>query len=198
MCCSCSKVLLPSLRGSAPASLQSWPRPWSETGCRPINSKANLPKTFCRLFDPSRSSVGNDGTQKRKHHVESCGGVLRHQHIALFQPLEIRWTMDDPGSSLIQPGASRLLGPRSRNIWRPWACSSPPAMTSPNVTCWKCRSFLFGSIWSALAKRETTDDSAQMQRLQEAVRGKVPPEHQAEFESLLEEARLVNRRARCL
>ena len=52
---------------------------------------------------------------------------------------------------------------------------------------------LVGSIWSALAKRETTDDSAQMQRLQEAVRGKVPPEHQAEFESLLEEARLVNR-----
>ncbi len=40
---------------------------------------------------------------------------------------------------------------------------------------------LVGSIWSALAKRETTDDSAQMQRLQEAVRGKVPPEHQAEF-----------------
>jgi len=52
---------------------------------------------------------------------------------------------------------------------------------------------LVANIWSALAKTDTTNGVADAKELLRSIRNKVPVEHQAEFDTLLEEARHNNR-----
>ncbi len=52
---------------------------------------------------------------------------------------------------------------------------------------------LVANIWSALAKTDTTNGEADAEELLRSIRNKVPAEHQAEFDTLLEEARRNNR-----
>ena len=52
---------------------------------------------------------------------------------------------------------------------------------------------LVANIWSALAKSDAADSQAVDDGPRLAIRNKVPPEHQAGFDSLLEEARHTNR-----
>ena len=53
---------------------------------------------------------------------------------------------------------------------------------------------LIGNFWSVLTKKNGTDDQEALnRRRREEIRDKVSAEHQAEFDSLLEDARLINR-----
>ena len=52
---------------------------------------------------------------------------------------------------------------------------------------------LVANIWSALAKTDTTNGEADAKELLRSIRNKVPAEHQAEFDTLLKEARHNNR-----
>ena len=52
---------------------------------------------------------------------------------------------------------------------------------------------LIANIWSALEKTDTTDVPAIDDESRQRIRNQVPTEHQAEFDSLLEEARHINR-----
>jgi len=52
---------------------------------------------------------------------------------------------------------------------------------------------LVANIWSALAGSTTDDDLASLEETRQALRLKVPSEHRDEFDSVLGEARLINR-----
>ena len=52
---------------------------------------------------------------------------------------------------------------------------------------------LVANIWSEVARLDIQEEENDFDKRRLAVRNKVPPEHQVGFDTLLEEARLINR-----
>jgi len=52
---------------------------------------------------------------------------------------------------------------------------------------------LVANIWSGIAKRDVEDEESDFEERRLAIRNKIPGEHQVEFDSLLEDARHINR-----
>jgi pyruvate,water dikinase len=52
---------------------------------------------------------------------------------------------------------------------------------------------LVANIWSALSASAAGDSDSEYEQAYQSIRGKVPDEHRAEFDALLQEARLINR-----
>jgi len=86
----------------------------------------------------------------------------------------------------VGPAVTRYLDIVGLQLVSGYDISDPCALETPEI--------LVGNIWCSLSAddADTSDDDIAARR-EAAVRNKVPAEHQVEFDSLLEEARFMNR-----
>jgi hypothetical protein len=136
------------------------------------------------LKDSSPVSTGIAATE-----LKNLAQLLKQQSINATQfdacspneVLQALRSMPDP----IGPAIERYLEIVSYQLTSGYDITERYALEMPEL--------LVANIWSELSRLDAKEEDHDFDKRRLAVRYKIPPEHQSEFDSLLEEARFINR-----